>query len=117
MYGMRFFRFIKYVGCTIAALWALFQAKTAMALQVDKPSLMEGGGDTSQLDGSVTQIVEFILYFVYACGVVTLVIGLLLCLPVVGKTQQGLATIKGSVIVLLVSGIVHIIFGFIGGLF
>lgn len=117
MYGKQFMKFVRFVGAMVGSLWALFQAKTAMALNVKKPSLMQGGGDTSQLDSSVTQIVEFILYFVYAGGIITLVIGLLLCLPVVGKSDKGMAAIKASVIVLLVSGIVHIIFGFIGGLF
>lgn len=117
MYGRQFLKFFKYAGAMIASLWALFQAKTALAIDVDRPSLMEGSGDTSQLDSSVTQIVEFILYFVYAGGIITLVIGLLLCLPVIGQSEKGMSAIKVSVIVLLVSGIVHIIFGFIGGLF
>jgi hypothetical protein len=117
MYGKQFMKFVRFVAAMVGSLWALFQAKTAAALNIKKPSLMQGGGDTSQLDSSITQIVEFILYFVYAGGIITLVIGLLLCLPVVGKSDKGMAAIKGAVIVLLTAGIIHIIYGFIGGLF
>lgn len=117
MYGKRFWKFVKFVGAMIGSLWFLFQARTASAVGGNKPSIMDGNADTSQLDSTVNQIVDFILFFAYAGGIVSLIIGIVLCAPVVGKGEKGLEVVKGAVYVLLASGTVHILYAFIGGLF
>lgn len=98
-------------------IYAVFHWRTASALNVKKPAVMEGGADTSQLDQAGTTTIEFVLYLVYILGTVSLVIGLLLCLPIIGKPQLGRETMKGSIIVLLLTGCIHIIYGFLGSLF
>lgn len=98
-------------------IYAVFHWRTASALNVKKPAVMEGGVDTSQLDQAGTTTIEFVLYLVYILGTITLVIGLLLCLPIIGKPQLGRETMKGAIVVLLLAGAAHIIYGFLGSLF
>lgn len=117
MYGMRFVGFVRHIVALVAVFWTLIQWRTAEALQVKKPEIMQGGADTSQVDSATTEISEFILYFAYSLSAITIVIGLTLCLEIVGQPQLGKKTLKSGLIVFLAIGTIHILFGFLGGLF
>lgn len=107
------FRYFLYLA---AFLWAFLQMKMAAALDVDKPSVMQGGGDTSEIDAATTSIVELGLYIAYSVATVGIVVGLVLCVPIIGKQDLGLKTLKGSIIVIIIVGAFHALLGFVGGL-
>lgn len=118
MKGRRSFRVFKYLFCTVMALASLIKWKLVeAAISVDRPTLLEGGADASKVNQATQKTVEFLLTFVYSGGIIAVIIGLLMCIPVIGQTQKGMSITKAAVLVLVVAGLIDVIFGFLGGLF
>ncbi|MCH8500103.1 MAG: hypothetical protein LAT63_16640 [Marinobacter sp.] len=117
MAGWSFYRFARYVFCTAMAMWALFSFRVAEAFNPNRPSLMQGSADTAQVDQGVNRIVEFLAYFAYAGSAIAVLAGLVVCLPIIGNTQLGMKAIKGGVLVGAATGVVHVLFAFLGGVF
>lgn len=67
--------------------------------------------DKSKTDAVFTKAVDYILYFVFGLAVFALAGGLIALLPIVGKKEVGIETIKWACIVLVVASLFSVLLG------
>jgi len=112
-----YFSMLKLVALIAIAVSSIFFGADAAAIEFDKPSMLEGAGDTGEADDVVEKVLKFGLWVVASLALVVFLWGLGQSLGFVGEREKGVETMKWSGIVLVICASIGTFFGFLGTLF
>ena len=97
-------------------LWSL-HGEPVHAAGPTKPGVLTSGSqDVAKVDTAVQKGINYILYFAYAAGAITLAIGVLLLTPIIGKTEEGQKALKGGALVIILAGFFHLLLSMLGSM-